>query len=201
MFIADEIITGFGRTGKLFGYQHSGAQPDLLVLGKGMASGFPVSAVLASEEIMRSPRIMPSPTEFLPRVTSTFMGSPLGCAAALASINFITREKLPEKAAKLGAHLNKRLLELKEERKIIGDVRCKGLMAGIELVEDQKTKKPASKRTIAAVQEAVKRGVIVNPGGTFENVLRLSPPLVITEEQLDRGIDILAESIKTVERS
>jgi 4-aminobutyrate aminotransferase/(S)-3-amino-2-methylpropionate transaminase len=74
-------------------------------------------------------------------------------------------------------------------------------MAGIELVEDQKTKKPASKRTIAAVQEAVKRGVIVNPGGTFENVLRLSPPLVITEEQLDRGIDILAESIKTVERS
>ncbi|MGA3405018.1 MAG: aspartate aminotransferase family protein [Candidatus Bathyarchaeia archaeon] len=201
MFIVDEIITGFGRTGKLFGYQHSGAQPDLLVLGKGMASGFPVSAVLASEEIMRSPRIMPSPTEFLPRVTSTFMGSPLGCAAALASINFITREKLPEKAAKLGAHLNKRLLELKEERKIIGDVRCKGLMAGIELVEDQKTKKPASKRTIAAVQEAVKRGVIVNPGGTFENVLRLSPPLVITEEQLDRGIDILAESIKTVERS
>jgi len=201
LLILDEIITGFGRTGKFFGYQHSGAEPDLLVLAKGMASGFPISAVLATEEIMRSPKIMPTPTEFLPRVTSTFMGYPIGCAAALASINVITRERLAERAAELGAHLKKRLQEMQDEHEIIGETRSKGLMAGIELVKDTRSKKPASKETIQVVQEASKRGVIVNPGGTFENVLRISPPLVITKEQLDRGLDIMSDSIRAVEKT
>jgi len=197
----DEIITGFGRTGRLFGYQHSGAEPDLLVLAKGMASGFPISAVLGTEEIMRSPKIMPTPTEFLPRVTSTFMGYPIGCAAALASINVITKERLPERAAELGAHLKKRSEEMQDEHKIIGEVRSKGLMAGIELVKDKESKKPASKETIQAVQEAHKRGVIVNPGGTFENLIGMGPPLVITREQLDCGLGIMNESIGAVEKA
>jgi len=201
VLILDEIITGFGRTGKLFGYQHSNAEPDLLVLAKGMASGFPVSAVLATEEIMRSPKIMPTATEFLPRVTSTFMGYPVGCAAALASIDVITRERLAERAAELGLQLKKRLQEMEEEHKIIGETRSKGLMAGIELVKDKKSKKPASKETVEAVQEAYKRGVLVNPGGTFENVIRMAPPLVITKEQLDCGLDILDEIIGAVERT
>jgi 4-aminobutyrate aminotransferase len=201
LLILDEIITGFGRTGKLFGYQHSNAEPDLLVLAKGMASGFPISAVLATEEIMRSPKIMPTPTEFLPRVTSTFMGYPVGCAAALASIDVITRERLVERAAELGVQLKKRLQEMEEEHEIIGETRSKGLMAGIELVKDKKSKKPASKETVEAVQEAYKRGVLVNPGGTFENVIRIAPPLVITKEQLDCGLDILDETIGTVERT
>jgi len=201
MLILDEIITGFGRTGRLFGYQHSNSEPDLLVLGKGMASGFPVSAVLSTEEIMRSPKIMPTPTEFLPRVTSTFMGYPVGCAAALASISVITREGLVERASELGLYLKKRLQEIEEEHEIIGETRSKGLMAGIELVKDKKSKKPASKETVEAVQEAYKRGVLVNPGGTFENVIRMAPPLVITKEQLDCGLDILDETIRTVERT
>jgi 4-aminobutyrate aminotransferase/(S)-3-amino-2-methylpropionate transaminase len=201
LLILDEIITGFGRTGKLFAYQHSGAEPDLLVLAKGIASGFPISAVLATEEIMRSPKIMPTPTEFLPRVTSTFMGYPIGCAAALASINVITRDRLPERAAELGAHLKKRFKEMEDDHELIGEARSKGLMAGIELVKDRKSKKPASKETIQAVQEAYKRGVIVNPGGTFENVIRISPPLVITKEQLDCGLDILDETIGAIEKS
>ena len=201
LLILDEIITGFGRTGKLFGYQHSGAEPDLLVLGKGMASGFPISAVLATEDIMRSPKIMPSPTEFLPRVTSTFMGYPIGCAAALASINVITRDRLPDRAAELGAHLEKRFQEMQEDHKMIGEARAKGLMAGIELVKDKKSKEPANKETVQAVQEAYKRGIIVNPGGTFENVIRISPPLVITKQQLDFGLDVLDEAIGAVEKT
>jgi 4-aminobutyrate aminotransferase/(S)-3-amino-2-methylpropionate transaminase len=201
MLILDEIITGFGRTGKLFGYQHSNAEPDLLVLAKGMASGFPISAVLATEEIMRSPKLMPTPTEFLPRVTSTFMGYPVGCAAALASINVITRDKLPERAAELGVHLKKRLQEMEEDHKIIGETRSKGLVAGIELVRDKKSKKPAGKETVQVIQEAYQRGLLVNPGGTYENVVRMAPPLVITKEQLDCGLDILDKSIRTVEKA
>jgi 4-aminobutyrate aminotransferase-like enzyme len=200
LLILDEIITGFGRTGKLFGFQHSGAEPDLLVLGKGMASGFPISAVLATEEIMKSPKIMPTPAEFLPRVTSTFMGHPLGCAAALASMNVILKERLVERAAELGSRLMKRLKEMQHEHSIIGDIRSRGLIAGIELVKDQRTKKPASRETIQVVQEAYRRGVIVNPGGTFENVIRMGPPLVITEEQLECGLQAISESIEVVEK-
>jgi len=193
LMVLDEIITGFGRTGKMFCFQHYGITPDILVCGKGMASGFPISAVVSTDEIMGAWEPF--------QHTSTFSANPLGCAAGVASLSVIQEERLVERSAKLGDRFLKALHEMEERYRLVGDVRGMGLMVGVELVKDKETKEPAPKETGEVIGRALKKGVFLQrPGGRFENVLKISPPLVITEEQLDFGVQTLDEVIGEVER-
>jgi 4-aminobutyrate aminotransferase len=192
LLMLDEIITGFGRTGKMFCFQHYGTTPDILVCAKGVASGFPISLVVSTDAIMGSWGAF--------KHTSTFSANPLGCAAALASIDVIEKEKLIDRSAKMGQQFMKRLEEMKEKHRIVGDARGIGMMCGLELVSDAK-KTPAVEETKRAVEYALKRGVILQPpGGRFGNVLKLSPPLVITEEQLDFGLRTIDDALAFVEK-
>lgn len=194
LMVLDEIITGFGRTGKMFCFEHYDIVPDILVCGKGMSSGFPISAVVATDKVMSAW------TPF--KHTSTFSANPLGCAASLANIEVILKENLIERCARLGEYFLKALCEIKERHRFVGEVRGKGLMVALELVKDESTKKPIPEETGKVVREALKRGVYLQrPGGKFANVLKISPPLVISKEQIDFAINVLDESIKVVEKS
>jgi len=190
LFIADEVQTGFGRTGKLFAIEHYGVEPDIMTLAKGIADGFPISACIAREDIGSAFE----PGDHL----STFGGNPVSAAAALANINVMLREKIPEKAAEKGEYTMKRLNEMKEKYSIIGDVRGKGLMIGIELVKDRDKKTPAVDETRKVRDLCRERGLLIGSGGVKGCVLRIQPPLVITMEQIDKALDILEGAIKEI---
>ncbi|UCE15378.1 MAG: aspartate aminotransferase family protein [Candidatus Bathyarchaeota archaeon] len=190
LFIADEVQSGFGRTGKFFAIEHYGVDPDIMTMAKGIADGFPISACTTRPDIGDSFE----PGDHL----STFGGSPVSAAAALANIDYLLREKLSEQAAKKGAYIMKRFNELKEDNDIIGDVRGKGLMIGIELVKDRKNKTPAAKETTKIRDLCLQKGVVIGSGGVKRDVLRLQPPLVISNEQIDRVIEILVDCLKQV---
>jgi 4-aminobutyrate aminotransferase len=192
LMITDEIITGFGRTGRWFACEHSGIVPDLMVCGKGMASGLPISAVIGTRDVMRhwTPMLQ----------TSTFLGHPLGAAAALASIGEIERLGLLRRATALGARFNVGLRRLAAEHPLIGDVRGLGMLQAIELVADRATRAPATSQTQHVVAAALRRGLLINNrGGRYGNVLKFSPPLVLTDEQLEAGLDILHDALAEVE--
>lgn len=190
LLIADEIYTGFGRTGRWFACERAGIAPDIICVGKGMSSGFPISACVGRAEVMdRWPKSLGEAIH-----TSTFLGHPAGCAAALASIAEIRDLKLVERTADLEPRVAQRLSDIRtESRGRIGDVRGCGLMWGLECVDAAGL--PAPELALAAVVRALKRGVIMLEGGTHGNVLSLSPPLVITEEQLDFAFDALRDAI------
>jgi 4-aminobutyrate aminotransferase len=190
LFIADEVQTGFGRTGKLFGIQHYDVEPDIMTMAKGIADGFPLGACIAREDIGNAFE----PGDHL----STFGGNPVSAAAALANIDVILREKLSEQAAEKGAYIMRRLNEMKDECQLIGDVRGKGLMIGIELVKDQKKKIPAADETRKIRDLCRERGLLIGSGGVKSCVLRIQPPLVITKEQIDIALNILESAIKEV---
>jgi 4-aminobutyrate aminotransferase-like enzyme len=191
LLITDEIITGFGRTGRWFASEHSDIVPDLVVCGKGMASGLPISAVIGTREVMRHWKPMLQ--------TSTFLGNPLGAAAALASIGEIERRGLLVRAGTLGAQFNIGLRALAERHALIGEVRGLGMLQAIELVADRGTKVPATEAAQEVVAAAMRRGLLINNrGGRFGNVLKFSPPLVMTEEQLAAGLEILDEALVVV---
>ncbi len=178
LFIADEMYTGFGRTGTMFACDREQVVPDILCLGKALGNGFPISAAIAPAEIMDA--WPPSEGESLH--TSTHLGNPLGCAAALANIAEIEGRGLPERAAALGESLGTRLTTLRSPGKAV-DVRGRGLMWGIELRDAAHAR--------AAVERALKGGVIILQSGTEGNVLSLTPPLVISETELMRAIDVV----------
>jgi len=188
LLIVDEVQTGFGRTGKLFGIDHhEGIEPDMIAMAKGIADGFPLGAFIAPEAIADS---------FLPgEHLSTFGGNPVCCAAALANIAVLQEEGLIEHAAELGDWALGELHALKQRNELIGDVRGQGLMLGIELVRDRASKEPAA--TEAARVRAICReaGVLIGVGGQFANVLRLQPPLVITQEQLAHAIRTVSKAL------
>ncbi len=190
LFIADEVQTGFSRTGKLFAVEHYGVEPDIMTLAKGIADGFPISACIAREDIGNAFE----PGDHL----STFGGNPVSSAAALANINVMLRDKLPDQVAEKGEYIMKRLDEMKEQYPIIGDVRGKGLMIGIELVKDQKKKTPAVEEVRKIRDLCREKGLLVGSGGVKGCVLRIQPPLVIEKEQIDKALNILEESIKEV---
>jgi len=192
LMILDEIITGFGRTGKMFCFQYSNIIPDILVCAKGIASGFPISAVIARTKIASSWKML--------KHTSTFLANPIGCAAGVASLTVIEEEHLVEKSEKLGAYFLKRLKEFAVRHELIGDVRGKGLLIGVELVDDRKSKAPAAKATEHIVDQALNKGVYFASGGRYGNVLKISPPLVITEEQIDFSLRVLDECLKEAEK-
>lgn len=188
LFIADEVQTGFGRTGEMFACAHYGVQPDIICLAKALASGLPMGATVARSEVASWDEGSHS---------NTYGGNMLACAVALATLNVIKKEKLCEKASKLGDYALKRLNEIKEKSAIVGDVRGKGLMIGIEFVKDKETKEKAVVETENISIEAFKRGLILLPVGT--NCIRIAPPLNIPQELLDKGLDILFDAIKKVE--
>ncbi len=192
LFIADEVITGFGRTGKLFAIEHFGIEPDIMTMAKALGGGFPVSATIASEEVGTAFR----PLDHY----STYGGNPLAMAAALAAIEVIEEEKLVEKSAQNGEYMMKRLRELMDKHEIIGEVDGKGLLIGLELVKDRETKEPAVEETARFRIELRKRGVIIGPPGWTGSRVRINPPLVITREQIDRAIEAIDEALTVVER-
>jgi len=183
LFIADEVQSGFGRTGRMFAFEHFGVEPDIVVMAKGIADGFPLSATIARPEIADSLR----PGEHL----STFGGNPVACAAALANIEVMVDERLPEESARKGGRTLGQLRELAGRHELIGDVRGLGLMLGVELVTDRASKEPASKEAAAVRRLCREAGVLVGVGGQAGNVVRIQPPLTISEAELERAVATL----------
>lgn len=188
LLILDEIYTGFGRTGDRFACEHEGVSPDLLCVGKGMSSMFPIAACIGSAEVMEA--WPPSSGEAIH--TSTFLGNPLGCVAALASIGVIEREGLVARARTEGDRLQDRLRDLAQRHPEIGDVRGRGLMVGLDLVEPD-GRAPDTALAGRVVTGALKRGWVLLSGGPDGNVLSLSPPLNISRALLDSSVDMLDE--------
>lgn len=189
LFIADEVQSGFCRTGKIFAYEHFGVDPDILVTAKGIADGFPLSAFTTRPEIAAAFK----PGDHL----STFGGNPVSCAAALANIEFMQKEDLAARSAETGAYASAKLRELQKQNPIIGDVRGLGLMIGVELVKDEKLTPAASEAE--TIREALfKAGVLVGVGGVYGNVIRFQPPLIITRQQIDRAIAAFAKTLQEI---
>ena len=191
LFIDDEVITGFGKTGKLFGIQHYEVEPDIMTVAKALGGGAPISAVLARGEVSQALK----PWDYF----TTFGGNQLSCAAASAALDVMVEEDLPARAAKMGEQVMKVLKELSEKYEVIGDVRGKGMLIGVELVKDRKTKEPAKEEALELKIEAKKRGVFLpSTYGWLGNVMRIHPPLIITEEQMNRALDVLEECLRIV---
>jgi len=191
LFIADEMITGFGRTGKWFGSEHESVIPDILTIGKGVAGGFPVSGLITTAEIASAkPFANPSGS------SSSYGGNPLAAAACNATLRILESEGLVENSRRIGQAMLLRLERLKARFGFIGDVRGRGLMIGLELVKDRKTKEPLGKEICRALFEAaLRRGLVTM---AYSPTVRINPPLNITAEQADRGIDILEDALKAV---
>lgn len=186
LFISDEVQTGWGRTGENFwGYQAHGITPDLMTFAKGVGNGLSIGGVVASAEIMES----------YPAVgISTFGGNPLSTAGALANIDYVLNEDLQTNAHKVGSRLMQSLIPLSEELEVIGEVRGKGLMIGLELVGS--SGEPAPDRAAEALEATRAKGLLIGKGGLHGNGLRLAPPLSITEEEADQGIAILESVLR-----
>lgn len=189
LLVVDEVQSGMGRTGKMFAAEHYGLRADIVTIAKGVASGLPLGITAARADLM----------DWAPGShASTFGGNPVACAAALATIKLL-RESLVENAAAVGAHLLDGLRALAERHPLVGEVRGKGLMIGIELVRDRRTKERATTERDRVIDEAFRRGLLVLGAG--RNAVRLSPPLVLTKAQADTALRILDETIGVVERS
>jgi len=189
LFIAEEVQTGFGRTGKWFAVNHWGIEPDVIILGKAIASGMPLSALVARKEVMDSWNA--------PAHLFTMEGNPVCCAAALATIETIQEEKLVEKSKEMGDYIQGRFNELKKEHELIGDVRGRGLLIGVDLVTDRESKQRAEKEAAKICWRCWEKGLIL----TFfsKSVLRVAPPLVITRTEAEQALDIIEDSLKEVE--
>lgn len=188
LVVDDEVQSGMGRTGKMFAIEHWGVEPDIICSAKALASGMPLSAMIARQEVMTWP---------LGSHGSTFGGNPVCCAAAQATLDVIEEEGLLENADRVGRWLLGNLRDLADESRLIGDVRGLGLMIGVELVKDKATKKMAKKETEAVMLECFRRGLLVLPCGP--NSIRFSPPLIITQAQASTALEIFAEALAAVE--
>lgn len=186
ILIADEMITGFARTGKMWGVEHSGVEPDIVTIGKGMGSGFPVSGVMLSDELGKAePFSKPSAS------SSSYGGNPLAATAVGETLKAIHREKLVENSRKVGLTLLGRMLDLKEKYEFVGDVRGRGLLIGMDLVRDEETKEPLGRKVMEVIfKEALRRGLLTM---SYFPRVRINPPLVITEQQAEAGAAILDE--------
>jgi 4-aminobutyrate aminotransferase len=183
LLIVDEVQSGMGRTGKMFAIEHFGVEPDIVAVAKGIASGLPLGVTTARADVM----VWPPGSH-----ASTFGGNPVACAAALATIRLI-KESLLANATEVGARMMQCLCALQSKHRLIGDVRGKGLMIGIELVRDRQTKERATTERDRLVEECFRRGLLVLGAG--RNTLRLSPPLILTREQADTAVAIIDESL------
>jgi len=186
LLIADEMITGFGRTGTMFGSNHTGVLPDIMTIGKGMGNGFPISGLVAKEEITRSePFSKPSSS------SSSYGGNPLASTAALATIQTILEESLVDNSRTVGDYLLKGLQQLQKKYEFVGDVRGRGLLIGMELVKDRRTKEPLDKTVTKQIfLETLRRGMV---SMNYKPNFRINPPLILSKEEADIGLGILDE--------
>jgi 4-aminobutyrate aminotransferase len=189
LLIVDEVQTGFGRTGKMFAIEHFGVEPDLMTTAKGIAGGLPLAAFTTTKEIAAAFK----PGDHL----STFGGNPVCCAAAIANVEAMQDERLPENAAERGKQILARLAPLREQTKLTGDVRGLGLMIGVELVRDEK-KTPAAEEAKQVRSLCREAGVLVGVGGTLGNVVRIQPPLVITADEAEQISATVERAIQKV---
>ncbi|HEU4780841.1 MAG TPA: 4-aminobutyrate--2-oxoglutarate transaminase [Steroidobacteraceae bacterium] len=190
LLIADEIQTGFARTGKTFAIEHSGVEPDLMTVAKSIAGGVPLSAVIGKTEIMDAPVVG--------GLGGTFAGSPLACVAGLAVLEVLEKEKLNQRAEQLGAKLTARLKSLQAKFSCIGEVRSLGMMVAMELVKNRRADAPDADLTKALVQAAGRHGLILLSCGIYSNVIRILAPLTIPEEQLEEGLELLEQALTEV---
>ena len=192
LFIADEIQTGMGRTGTMFAMEHYQVEADLTTVAKSLAAGMPLSAVVGKKDIMDS--VHPG------GIGGTYGGNPVSCSAALAVMDIFESENLLVKAQQLGVKLRSRLDQFKQQYELVGDVRGIGPMLAMELVKDRKTKTPAADEAKALLKHCFDRGLIVLACGGYGNVIRLLMPLVIEDEQLEKGLTILEEGLSALNR-
>jgi 4-aminobutyrate aminotransferase/(S)-3-amino-2-methylpropionate transaminase len=194
LVIADEMISGFGRTGTMWGVDHDGVVPDIMTVGKGMGGGFPLSGVISTDELTsRKPWSNPSAR------SSSYGGNPLAAAAGLAALQIILREDLVKNADRVGRVMLAALEQMKERHRAIGLIRGKGLLLGIELVRDRKTKEPIQKEfTRTLYQECLRRGLVAM---TYSPSVRINPPLLIREETALQGLAILDEALLATSRA
>lgn len=191
LFIADEVQSGFARTGRMFAIEHYEVEPDILLTAKGIADGFPLGAFTARDEIADAFQ----PGDHL----STFGGNPVSCAAAIANIRFIERENLCQKTQAMGERILSAMREWQRRFPLIGEVRGAGLMIGVELVANSKDKTPAAAQAEAIRQYCLERGVLIGVGGVYGNVVRFQPPLVITSQQVDAALNALEDAFKKIQ--
>ncbi|MBI4801653.1 MAG: aspartate aminotransferase family protein [Elusimicrobia bacterium] len=190
LFIADEVQTGWGRTGgKWFGIEQFGVIPDIMTSAKGMANGIPIGWTVTTAKI----------ADGLKGLTiSTFGGNPVSCAAAHATIDYIEEENIVANVTKMGAHLRNELLAMQKEFPCIGDVRGMGLMLGVEIVADRKTKAPDAKAVVKIFEETKKEGLLIGKGGLYGNVLRISPPMNVMTGEIDAAAKILRKAFAKI---
>jgi 4-aminobutyrate aminotransferase / (S)-3-amino-2-methylpropionate transaminase / 5-aminovalerate transaminase len=190
LFIADEVQSGFGRTGRLFASEHYGIEPDLLVTAKSLGGGLPLAAVTGRAEIMDAP----GPGG----LGGTFAGNPLSCAAALAVLDLFQSKDLLDRAQALGNQFQKRGREWQRKFPIVGDVRGLGGMRAIELVKSPQTRQPASDETKQVGKYCYEHGLITLSAGSYGNVIRVLVPLIATDEQMNEGLDVLEAALQAV---
>ena len=193
LFIADEIQSGFCRTGRMFAVEHDGVEPDLVIIAKSMGAGMPISGVVGRAEIMDAP---PPGT-----LGGTYSGNPVACAAALAVLDLYEESDYAARSREIGHIITKRFLKFQDHYRLIGDVRGLGGMAAMELVKDRSTKEPDSQAASDVLTAAHNRGLVLIKAGMYDNVVRILVPLCVTGEQLNRGLDILEAALETVAES
>ena len=190
VFVVDEVQTGFGRTGKMWGIEHHGVEPDLMVVAKSIAAGLPLSGVIGKAEIMDAP---PDSA-----IGGTYVGNPVAQAAALAVLDVFEDESLVERASAIGDVIRTRMLAWQERWAEIGDVRGLGAMLAIELVRDPATKEPAPDKASAVIEEAFRNGLLLIKSGTDGNCIRVLTPLVVTDAELDEALGVWEDALATV---
>ena len=190
VLVADEVQTGFARTGRFFGVEHSGVEPDLICVAKSIAGGLPLSGVIGRAEIMDAPA--------LGGVGGTYVGNPVAQAAALAVLDVIDDEGLVERSAAMGETIRTRMLAWQERWAAIGDVRGLGSMLAIELVSDPATRKPSKELANRVTEEAFRRGLLLITCGVYGNCIRVLVPLVISDAELEEALGVWEEALESV---
>jgi 4-aminobutyrate aminotransferase / (S)-3-amino-2-methylpropionate transaminase / 5-aminovalerate transaminase len=190
LFVADEIQTGFGRTGKLFACEHYGLVPDIITTAKSLAGGLPLAAVTGRAEVLEAPQVG--------GLGGTYGGNPLACAAALAVLEAIEAERIPARAARMGERIRARFCQWAARHPCIGDVRGLGAMVGMELVADRATRAPDKALTARLLAAALERGVILLSAGTYGNVVRVLAPLTTPDEVIEEGLDAIEQALEAV---
>jgi 4-aminobutyrate aminotransferase/(S)-3-amino-2-methylpropionate transaminase len=188
VLVIDEVQTGFGRTGKMFGIEHYGIEPDLMAVAKSIAAGLPLSGVIGRAEIMDAPGDS--------QIGGTYVGNPVAQAAALAVLDVFDEEDLVERAAALGDQIRGRMIAWQDRFEQIGDVRGLGAMLAIELVKDRETKEPAAELATAVVEAAAERGLLLLKSGIYSNCIRVLTPLILTDAELDEALDVWEDALQ-----
>ena len=188
LLVADEIQTGFGRTGTMFACEHYGLVPDMIVTAKSLAGGLPLAAVTGRADVLDSPMVG--------GLGGTYGGNPLACAAALAVLDIMADEHVAERATALGARIKRRFCSWADSDPGIGDVRGLGAMVAMELVLDRASKAPDAARVGRVMAAALKAGVVLLSAGTFGNVIRVLVPLTVSDAVVDEGLDVMAEALR-----